>query len=25
VKIGTPNEFIKDTDTHTAKFLAMMD
>ncbi|NBV98985.1 MAG: excinuclease ABC subunit UvrA [Proteobacteria bacterium] len=25
VKIGTPKQFIKDTDTHTAKFLAMMD
>ena len=25
VKIGTPKQFVKDTDTHTAKFLAMMD
>ena len=25
VKIGSPKQFIKDTDTHTAKFLAMMD
>ncbi|MFM7458512.1 MAG: excinuclease ABC subunit UvrA [bacterium] len=25
VKIGTPKQFIKDADTHTAKFLAMMD